>query len=305
MLRMTPLGDPDRESRDIRMLMTDLVQSTETLSALVVALSIRSGRVDGGTELARRVAPVMAALGVDLEDVPPRAADQLAGMGAGMLAQAGNLASHPDAPKAWNVVDDSVLDGLGAASAGFAVQIRDVVAPRLADLEQRLQGTPVILDVGSGVAALSIALAATFATAHVVGIDVWEPALARARVNVAASGLGERIDIRRQDVCDLAVDREFDLIWFAGPFIPTDLQLRALQRCAAALKQGGWLVYGTFAGRDPLSDALADLRALRSGGPVVDDEAIGSLLRSAGLEQITPVAVQVGLPSRIVAGRRC
>ncbi len=300
----TTAGPTDESTHQVQRVLGDLVQGAETLSALIVALGERARLIDISPALSERVAGVVQAMGLDLSTVSPERAAQLAGLGGGLLAQSANLSARPEAPETWNVVDASVLDGLGAASAPFAVQIKDAVAPRLEGLSRRLSGEATILDVGAGVAALSVALATVFPTARIVGIDVWEPSLARARANIEAAGMAESIVVRRQDVCDLADRDHYDMIWFAGPFIPADVQPQALRQCARALKPGGWLLYGAFAGHDPLSDVLADLRTLRSGGPVLDDEGIASQLGAAGLVQVTPIGVQVGLPSRIVAGRR-
>ena len=67
--------------------------------------------------------------------------------------------------------------------------------PRLGD---RLAGPAEILDVGTGVGWLAVALARAYADARVVGIDIFEPALDLARANVSAENLQDRIELRRR-----------------------------------------------------------------------------------------------------------
>lgn len=57
-----------------------------------------------------------------------------------------------------------------------------------------------------------------------------------------------------------------------------------------ALKPGGWLLFGRFAGpQEPLADAVTRLRVLRSGGSVADAEQLGALMREAGLADVHEV----------------
>lgn len=281
-----------------------LTGQTEALAALIADLTTKVPGVTLDPDVARTARAATTAMGLDVESVDPAVAARLSAIGAAILSQSAAFASAPAERAAWSVTDPSVLDGLGTASAGFAGLIADVVAPDLPGLDDALAHGGRILDVGVGVAKLSIAFANRFPHASVVGIDVWQPALVRARENVAAAGLLNRIELREQDVRDLTDLASFDLIWFSGPFVPQEIQAEALQRCAEALRPGGWLVYGAFTGTDDITNALTDLRTLRSGGPVLSQEQIGTALRAAGLADITPKVVNVGLIARVVRGRR-
>ncbi|MFO0734674.1 MAG: class I SAM-dependent methyltransferase [Labilithrix sp.] len=197
-----------------------------------------------------------------------------------------------------------MLRGQGRASAALAPLIRDVVAPQLPGLAERLGANARILDVGVGVGALAIALARIFPASRIVGIDVWPPSLAVARADVAEASLTERIELRMQDVATLGEESAYDLIWFSGPFAPTAIQPRALRACARALSRGGWIVYGAFGGGDERANRLAELRTLRSGGPVLSSDEIARALGAAGLDDARAIHLDIGIPVRMVGARR-
>lgn len=123
------------------------------------------------------------------------------------------------------------LNVLGQTSAAFAPLFHRVIIPHLDGLTARLEApTAAFLDIGVGVAALSIAMTRLWPTLRVVGIDPWEPALALARQNVATAGLSERIDLRQQAVEDLTDQAAFDLVWVSQPFVRTDPPTSTLHR---------------------------------------------------------------------------
>ena len=55
---------------------------------------------------------------------------------------------------------------------------------------------------------------------QVDGLDIWEPSLALARANVAASRHAARIEIRAQDVTQLDEHAAYTLAWLPAPFLP-------------------------------------------------------------------------------------
>lgn len=125
--------------------------------------------------------------------------------------------------------------------------------------------TGAFLDVGTGVGWLAHALATELPALTVTGIDVFRPALALARTNVAP--LGARVTLSEHDVCALTDRDAFDAAFLAGPFVPEEIIPTAVLRIREALRPGGWLLFGLFAGAaDPLSRAVTDLRVVRSGG---------------------------------------
>lgn len=279
----------------------------EALAALAVVLGERAGATAPAPDVEPHLRAVIAALGLDgaLDDLDAETARGLRALVRATLGQALDFVDHPGRTDGWTHDDPVLLQATGALSAGFAGAIRTSVVPELPGLADRIDAPDAtFLDVGVGVGALSIAMTRVFPGLHVTGIDIWEPALALARENVGAAHLADRITIRAQDVCELAEADTYDLIWFAGPFLPAEIIPVALERCAHALRPGGWLMFARFGGTDPLSDALADLRTVRAGGEAWGDHQVLELLTEAGLRDGRHVPLAPGVPGRIAAARR-
>src|SRR4051812_22855649 len=110
------------------------------------------------------------------------------------------------------------------------------------------------LDVGVGVAGLSIEMARLFPALQIVGVDPWAPSVALARENVHHAGLASRIELREQ-AGEALPDRDaFDLIWIPSAFIPASVIPTILERALSALRPGGWLL---FAMANPGASSLA------------------------------------------------
>ncbi len=152
-----------------------------------------------------------------------------------LLLQAADLLADPGRPPGWGFDDPAVLLSTGRLSANIAGVIAQI-APALDGLQDALQRTGArFLDVGAGVAALSIALCETWPGLHVVGLEPWAPAFALAEAQVASSDVADRVELRPvcvEDFDDGAVfdgavfdGAVFDVAWLAGP-----LCLRPLSR---------------------------------------------------------------------------
>ena len=227
------------------------------------------------------------------------------GMAETFFAQGTELLANPGRAGAWNHVDPNLLQGIGRMSMGVATAI-GIAAEQTPELGGRLGGAAQILDVGTGVGWLAVALARAYPDARVVGIDIFEPALELARDNVAAERLQDRIELRRQDVLGLDPTMTFDVVWLALPFLPPAIVPPALAAVHGALKPGGWLIAGTFAagGPDRLSELLMDLRTVRSGGHPWTDTDLLPLLAVAGYQDAKPVPRTWAAPVHLFLGRR-
>ena len=93
-----------------------------------------------------------------------------------------------------------MLRALGQASRQ---NVRSIVT--LANDRPRLAASLAgrFLDVGTGVGAMAPEAAELCPSLQVVGLDIWEPSLALARANVAASPHAARVEIRAQNVTQL------------------------------------------------------------------------------------------------------
>jgi hypothetical protein len=103
-----------------------------------------------------------------------------------------------------------------------------------------------LIDVGTGVAALALEAAAERPRLTVAGIDIWEPALALARANVAASPHAARVEVRRQNVTALDQVAAYTLAWLPVPFLPRAAASAALDRLTAPLMPDGYLAVGLY-----------------------------------------------------------
>jgi SAM-dependent methyltransferase len=162
-----------------------------------------------------------------------------------------------------------------------------------------------LLDVGTGTAWLAIALARAYPELRVVGIDVFGPALELARGNVAAAGLAQRIDLRTQDVTQMLDEDAYGVVWLPLPFLPRAIFAQTMTAAVRALRPGGWLLAGTYAGPpDPLSQLLLDLRTVRSGGHPWRADDLSAEIASHGLVDVGEAERTWSGPVRLYAGRR-
>ena len=118
---------------------------------------------------------------------------------------------------------------------------------------------------------------------QVVGIDIWEPSLALARNNAAASPHAARIEIRAQNVTQLDELAVYTLAWLPVPFLPRPVAEAAVDRLAVALVPNGHLVVGLYGvPTDKAGAALTALRVVRNGGDMWDTSEVEQLLRTRG-----------------------
>jgi SAM-dependent methyltransferase len=99
-------------------------------------------------------------------------------------------------------------DGIAAMNLpGFRHDLARQWLPALPDVVERLTKAPGrVLDLGCGVGASTLALAAAFPRAAVTGIDLDEDSIAGARRAAAAAGLADRVTFLRQDAAAAAGD---------------------------------------------------------------------------------------------------
>jgi release factor glutamine methyltransferase len=90
----------------------------------------------------------------------------------------------------------------------------------------RLPHAALIFDIGTGSAAIAIALALHYRPAKVIATDISEPALAVARLNIARHDLNDRITVHRASVFNFPDNERYrhrvDLIVSNPPYIRTD-----------------------------------------------------------------------------------
>jgi len=212
------------------------------------------------------------------------------------LRQALDLVEDPTRAPGWSYSDPVLLQAQGSASAAVAHM-----------LARAGVGSPDarILDVGTGVAGLAIALCSTFPESTVVGLDPWEPSLAIARKNVAEAGLESRITLLDAAIQDFDDTDGFDLVWLPSFFIPESVIDRAIERIHDLLRPGGALVVGTAQGEaQSLDAAVDDLRTIRSGGSAAGTADARAWLDRAGFDAVREPDLGMDVPLGLVVGTK-
>jgi SAM-dependent methyltransferase len=115
-----------------------------------------------------------------------------------------NERAHPSSPQAREMADESMVRNLAAQAEAIWPQEEPV-------FDRHPVGEGRILDVGCGTGEITARLAGKFGDASLVGIDLEEPHLVRARER--CSPYGSRVEFRVADALDLPFDDAcFDLV---------------------------------------------------------------------------------------------
>jgi SAM-dependent methyltransferase len=123
----------------------------------------------------------------------------------------------------------------------IAVFFQEVLAS-LPELVLDLRPGARILDVHCGGGRWLIAMARRFAGTRLVGVEFEPDSVARARANVAAAVLGERITIEQGAVDSVGHAGEFDLAYFQYALHQLPDAPGAIRSAWSSLRPGGWLV---------------------------------------------------------------
>ena len=292
----------------VRELTHRLIISTEALSALGVAIEEQIGGTTLTPKIEAQAKEITRILGVseELEGASKEALGALlAEIRIAFLNGTKRLHSSTIQP-GWTYTEDAILRSYGQNSAGIAPMLKRSVVPTLEGLAERLDAANAsFLDIGVGVADISIAMARLWPRLRVVGIDPWEPALTIARENVARAALGDRIELRRQTAEDLPDDDAYDLVWFPALFIHGDQIASALQHAHRSLRPDGWVISGAINKKgEPLEDGLADLRTIYLRGEPLSPSELEALLKESGFDPVQVIPSPPWSASVLIAGRR-
>jgi hypothetical protein len=217
-------------------------------------------------------------------------------------------ASGPAAPpeRAWRHTDRALLQGQGDASSGFVPVFKSTMIPAMGDLQSRLDREGArFLDVGVGVASLSIGMCRAFPSLHVLGVDKFEVPLSIARENIARAGLEARIELTQNAIEALDQEASFDLAWLPTVFIDDSMLATATARVCRALRPGGWILYptGTNAAGTAKSRSVFELVTHLWGGPALSVERATALLQEAGFTSVRTLPGPVWAPAMLVGQR--
>ena len=148
-----------------------LLGGAEAVASVGAAMRLRLEGGDAAPELAARLDAVLDALGIReaVDELSPPEMAGLASLFEGYLAQATDLVVTPRRA-GWDHDQSSILMTQGNMSALLAGIFQRHVLPRLDGAADSLdQPGASFLDIGAGVAALSVAICRTWPKARVVG----------------------------------------------------------------------------------------------------------------------------------------
>jgi Methyltransferase domain len=217
-----------------------------------------------------------------------------------------DASSGPHPVAGWRHTSPALLQAQGDVSAMFAPALKMNLVAMLGDLAARLDRPGArFLDVGVGVASLSIAMCRLWPGLHAVGLDTFDAPLALARQNVERAGLTDRIELRKIAVEELRDEESFELAWLPSFFIPTAMLPGAVARVRASLRPGGWMLFpiGGFAGNDERARSVFALICDTWGGPVLTVPESESLLKEVGFSTVRVLPGPPSTPPLLVAQR--
>jgi SAM-dependent methyltransferase len=266
----------------------------EALAALGAELTLQQSGDEAPTEILDALRGVSLAAGLEVDDLNPQQRAIVIALVHTLFHQTADLLQEPAREAGWKYVDPVILDGWGRGSAMMPMMLAGV--PELTNLTS-------FLDVGTGVGLLAVSAAGVWPSAHVVGIDIWEPSLERARENVALAKLEDRITLRLENFVDLTEVDTYDGIWLPSFFMTEEVIAEGLPALRRALRPGGHIAFALMAGPpSPLALAVATLRTVRSGGVQLDAKRATELLEEAGFTNVHEVPKQGPAPVGLVIG---
>lgn len=172
--------------------------------------------------------------------------------------------------------------GEGFLSPGGAAEVAKVVE----GLD--LQGKQVV-DIGVGAGGPAMALVETHGAAHVLGLDIEAPVLARAKDLIERRGLSDRIALKQVEPGPLPLaDASVDVVFSKDAIIHIPDKRAFLADCFRVLKPGGWIAMSDWcrgeADFSPEMEQWLEITAL--GFELAPVGAMDALMREIGFEAV-------------------
>jgi 2-polyprenyl-3-methyl-5-hydroxy-6-metoxy-1,4-benzoquinol methylase len=293
---------------DLSDAVTRLGTSADALAAIGAALDARVTGIALDPGIQPHIDATLTALGIRdaVRDLPADELQPLLGRLRAYALTCAKLMYAGSRGARWNHAESEILEAAGDATAVFARQLQARIAPQLDGLLDRLAAPDAaFLDIGVGVAALSIGMARTWPSLRIVGLDPLPQAIALARQRVLLAGLVERIELREHTGEALTDRAAFDLVWLPSVFIPQAVISTVIERAHQALKPGGWLLVPTMkSGGDDLTAAVARLRTTIFGGFVTTSDRVAALVLEHRLADVRTLPSPAAAITTLVVRRR-
>jgi 2-polyprenyl-3-methyl-5-hydroxy-6-metoxy-1,4-benzoquinol methylase len=270
----------------------ELCAAAFMMGALGAELRLEQEGGKGDLQIRAAIKEAVGAIGLDgLEALEPAQRAVAIGQLTYALQEALDLIREPQRAAGWAYQDATILMDRGRGSRAMG-QVIAGLAQRRPALAALLEAECRFLDIGTGVGFIAIEAAKRWPKMSVTGIDIWEPALKLAESNIAAEGVAERVNLRRQSIAELDDEGAFDLIWMPSMFLPLPVIEAALPRVVRALAPGGALILATYAPPPgPFGRFTRKLLTVRSGGHPWDQEEMTAYLRRLDIVDIEPVTL--------------
>ncbi|MDZ7733658.1 MAG: class I SAM-dependent methyltransferase [Acidimicrobiia bacterium] len=183
----------------------------------------------------------------------------------------------------WHHDDPDLVDAQGETGRIFGLAAQ-LLLPSYGDVDERLRRPGArFLDVGAGVAVLSIELVACIPRFDAVGIEPLAIAREIGERKIDAAGLSDRIELRDQLVEDLDDSDAYDLAYVPGIFLAYVFPARSPPRSCNALRPGGTIIALSLGSTgDALVDSVRRFRVAWWGGRTLDARAVQEQLDAHG-----------------------
>jgi SAM-dependent methyltransferase len=290
----------------LRPLLSELNTWAGALAALTTALNARASGDAIQPGVAAAVAEVIDALGVGalIDNLSRTELRAVLGELRTFAATDASLVNGSACP-GWTSSDAALLQAAGDVSSELPRAIQQNLLPRLTGLGERLAAPGArFLDIGAGVAVLSVQMALTWPELGVVAVEPWAPAVEVARQNRRAAGLESRIELRELPAERLDDEQVFDLAWVAALFIPEAAFLEIVRRVQRALRPGAWLLLPVLKDREALALRVTRLRTAVWGGTALGVRALQALLGELGFAEVQTVSSSPASSTALLAARR-
>jgi SAM-dependent methyltransferase len=174
---------------------------------------------------------------------------------------------------------DDLVDAIGAINRPqFLHQVGDWLAS-VPEIHDRLRATPParVADVAAGTAQSSLAIARAYPLATIDAIDVDATSIARARANVAAAGLDDRVRPVQRDAEEPILGGPYDLVTIFEALHDMNHPVAALRATRESLTDTGRVLIAEERVAERFSPPGDELERLNYGFSVLHCLAVGLL----------------------------
>jgi 2-polyprenyl-3-methyl-5-hydroxy-6-metoxy-1,4-benzoquinol methylase len=139
--------------------------------------------------------------------------------------------------------------------------------PAIPELHERLLAEPAarVADAGCGQGRSSIAMARAYPKVRVDGIDADAPSIERAQVNLAGSGVEDRVTFHERDASDPELAGRYDLVTMFEALHDMSYPVQALRAARGLLAEGGLVLIADERTEDAFTAPASDRERLFYG----------------------------------------